>query len=64
MQSPEDAPITEEDLDFVPLPVENWLLMIELLVAKKDYAEAARQLNKFKQAHPNVNVEDLDSKIP
>ena len=64
MQSPEDAPITEEDLDFAPLPVEDWLLMIELLVAKKDYAEAARQLNKFKQAHPNVNVEDLDSKIP
>ncbi len=64
MQSPEDTPITEEDLDFAPLPVEDWLLMIELLVAKKDYAEAARQLNKFKQAHPNVNVEDLDSKIP
>ncbi len=38
--------------------------MIEKLIAKKDYAEAARQLQKFKQTHPKVNVEDLDSKIP
>jgi len=50
--------------EFVPIPVENWLLMIEKLVAQKDYAEAARQLGKFKQAHPKVNVEDLEAKIP
>ncbi len=50
--------------EFAPIPVEDWLLMIERLVAKKDYAEAARQLEKFKQAHPKVNVEDLDAKIP
>ncbi|MGH1537462.1 MAG: hypothetical protein ACRBDX_05380 [Gammaproteobacteria bacterium] len=50
--------------DFAPIPVEDWLLMIEKLIAKKDYAEAARQLQKFKQTHPKVNVEDLDSKIP
>ncbi len=50
--------------EFAPIPVEDWLLMIETLVARKDYAEAARQLEKFKQAHPNVNVEDLDAKIP
>jgi len=49
---------------FSPIPVEDWLLMIEKLVARKDYAEAARQLEKFKQAHPKVNVEDLDAKIP
>jgi len=49
---------------FAPLPVEDWLLMIEKLVAQKDYAEAARQLQKFKQAHPKVNVEDLEAKIP
>ena len=49
---------------FSPIPVEDWLLMIEKLVARKDYAEAARQLEKFKQAHPNVNVEDLDAIIP
>lgn len=50
--------------EFAPIPVKDWLLMIERLVAKKDYAEAARQLEKFKQAHPKVNVEDLDAKIP
>ena len=50
--------------EFAPIPVEDWLLMIEKLVAQKDYAEAARQLTKFKQAHPKVNVEDLDAKIP
>ena len=50
--------------EFAPIPVDDWLLMIERLVAKKDYAEAARQLEKFKQAHPKVNVEDLDTKIP
>ena len=57
---------TEEQSEskFAPIPVEDWLLMIERLVAKKDYAEAARQLEKFKQAHPKVNVEDLDAKIP
>ena len=50
--------------EFAPLPVEDWLLMIETFIARKDYAEAARQLQKFKQAHPKVNVEDLESKIP
>ncbi len=54
----------EEETDFSPIPVEDWLLMIEQLIAKRDYAEATRQLEKFKQAHPKVNVEDLDSKIP
>ncbi len=50
--------------DFAAIPVEDWLLMIEKLIAQKDYAEAARQLQKFKQAHPKVNVEELDAKIP
>ncbi len=54
----------ERESEFAPIPVEDWLLMIEKLVARKDYAEAARQLQKFKQAHPKVNVEDLESKIP
>lgn len=54
----------QSESKFAPIPVEDWLLMIERLVAKKDYAEAARQLEKFKQAHPKVNVEDLDAKIP
>jgi len=49
---------------YAPIPVGDWLLMIEKLIARKDYAEAARQLQKFKQAHPKVNVEDLDAKIP
>jgi len=55
---------TNAGSEFAPLPVEDWLLVIETLVAQKDYAEAARQLQKFKQAHPKVNVEDLESKIP
>jgi hypothetical protein len=67
-----DAELTDElrdeniqtEAEFAPIPVEDWLLMIERLVARKDYAEAARQLEKFKQAHPKVNVEDLDAKIP
>lgn len=50
--------------EYAPIPVEDWLLMIEKLIARKDYAEAARQLQKFKQAHPKINVEDLDAKIP
>ena len=50
--------------EYATIPVEDWLLMIEKLIARKDYAEAARQLQKFKQAHPKVNVEDLDAKIP
>jgi hypothetical protein len=50
--------------EFAPIPVGDWLLMIEKLIARKDYAEAARQLQKFKQAHPKVNVEDLESSIP
>ena len=54
----------KETKGFAPVPVENWLLMIETLVARKDYAEAARQLEKFKKVHPKVNVEDLDAKIP
>jgi hypothetical protein len=54
----------ESEQEFAPIPVEDWLLMIEQLVARKDYAEAARQLEKFKYAHPKVNVEDLDAKIP
>ena len=57
------SPIQTE-AEFAPIPVEDWLLMIEKLVAQKDYAEAARQLAKFKQAHPKVNVEDLDAQIP
>ena len=56
--------IERAEQEFAPIPVEDWLLMIEKLVARKDYAEAARQLQKFKQAHPKVNVEDLESKIP
>jgi len=55
---------TENEQRFAPIPVEDWLLMIELLIARKDYAEAARQLVKFKQAHPKINVDDLDAKIP
>lgn len=54
----------KQEQEYAPIPVENWLLMIEKLVARKDYAEAARQLQKFKQTHPNVNVEDLESQIP
>ena len=50
--------------EYASIPVGDWLLMIEKLIARKDYAEAARQLQKFKQAHPKVNVEDLDAKIP
>jgi len=50
--------------EYAAIPVGEWLLFIEKLVAQKDYAEAARQLQKFKQAHPKVNVEDLDAKIP
>lgn len=61
-QAREDTSIEEED--FAPMPVEDWLLLIEQLLARKDYAEAARQLEKFKQAHPTENVEDLESKIP
>ena len=59
-----DSDHVETEAEFAPIPVEDWLLMIEKLVAQKDYAEAARQLTKFKQAHPKVNVEDLDAKIP
>jgi len=54
----------ENEQGFAPIPVEDWLLMIERLIARKDYAEAARQLVKFKQAHPKINVDDLDAKIP
>ena len=54
----------ESEQEFAPIPIDNWLLMIEQLVARKDYAEAARQLKKFKYAHPDINVEDLDAKIP
>ena len=54
----------DAEQEFAPIPVEDWLLMIEKLIARKDYAEAARQLQKFKQVHPKVNVEDLDAKIP
>ena len=60
----EEAVLAEDEAEFAPLPVEDWLLMIEKLIARKDYAEAARQLEKFKQAHPKVNVEDLEAKIP
>ena len=59
-----DNKLENETEEFAPIPIEDWLLMIEKLVARKDYAEAARQLEKFKQAHPKVNVEDLDAKIP
>lgn len=59
-----DSTSAPTEAEFAPIPVEDWLLMIEKLVAQKDYAEAARQLTKFKQAHPEVNVEDLDAKIP
>lgn len=62
-QAREDESI-EEETDFAPMPVEDWILIIEQLLARKDYAEAARQLEKLKQAHPKVNVEDLESKIP
>ncbi len=55
---------SEKGQEFAPIPVEDWLLMIEQLVARKDYAEAARQLEKFKYKHPKVNVDDLDTKIP
>ncbi|MFK7816925.1 MAG: hypothetical protein AB8B92_11380 [Gammaproteobacteria bacterium] len=54
----------ESEQSFAPIPIENWLVMIEQLIARKDYAEAARQLKKFKYAHPEVDVEDLDTKIP
>lgn len=54
----------DAEQEFAPIPVEDWLLMIEKLIARKDYAEAARQLQKFKQVHPKVNVEDLEAKIP
>lgn len=54
----------ENEPELAPIPVEDWLLMIELLIARKDYAEADRQLVKFKQAHPKINVDDLDAKIP
>ena len=64
MQDRADEPIVEGELEYAPLPVEDWLLMIEQLIAQKDYAEAARQLEKFKQAHPKVNVEDLEAKLP
>ena len=63
-QHREDAQIAEDESGFAPIPVEDWLLMIEKLIARKDYAEAARQLEKFKQAYPKVNVEDLEAKIP
>jgi len=64
IQNREDSFMAKEEADFAPIPVEDWLLMIEKLIARKDYAEADRQLKKFKQAHPKVNVEDLESKIP
>ncbi len=60
----DDRAESKEDTDFAPIPVGDWLLMIEKLIARKDYAEAARQLEKFKQAHPKVNVEDLEAKLP
>ena len=63
-QDRDNALMADEEAGFAPMPVEYWLLMIEQLVARKDYAEAARQLEKFKQAHPKINVEDLESKIP
>lgn len=53
-----------QNMDTSNLPVKDWLLLIEQLIAKKDYAEASRQLNKFKQVHTKVNVEDLEKKIP
>ncbi len=61
--NPADNGVKSEQ-EYAPIPVEDWLSMIEKLIARKDYAEAARQLQKFKQAHPKVNVEDLDAKIP
>ena len=60
----QDQPSIAVDSEFAPLPVEDWLLKIEQLLARKDYAEARRQIEKFKQAHPKVNVEELESKIP
>lgn len=55
---------SNQEQEFALIPVGDWLLMIEKLIARKDYAEAARQLQKFKQMHPKVNVEDLESSIP
>ncbi len=60
----DEASVLEEEIMLSHRSVEDWLLMIEKLIARKDYAEAARQLEKFKQAHPIVNVEDIESKIP
>ena len=60
----QDAMPAQELNDVPPLLAKDWLLKIELLVAKKKYGEAIRQLEKFKQAYPKVNVVDLESKIP
>jgi len=46
------------------LPAEDWLLSIEKLITEKNYTAAKQQLNNFKQAHPNTNVEHLESKLP
>lgn len=54
----------EDEAEFAALPVDDWLLTIEKLIANENYAEAVRELEKFKQAHPEINVLDLESKIP
>ena len=64
VQNQQDKFNVDQETDTSKLPVEDWLLLIETLIAKKDYAEARRQLEQFKIVHPKVNVEDLESKIP
>ena len=64
MQKQQDKFNVDQKFDTANLPVGDWLLLIETLIAKKDYAEARRQIDKFKIAHPKVNVEDLEAKIP
>ena len=71
-QSPKESSIQKRqkkfnvapETDTSKLPVEDWLLLIEQLIAKKDYAEARRQLDKFKVTHTKVNVEELENLIP
>ena len=55
---------TEGAAEFATLPAHKWLQSIEELIINEDYAEASRQLKEFKQSHPEIDVADLEAKIP
>ncbi len=55
---------TGDTTEFATLPAKDWLQSIKELIKNEDYAEASLQLEKFKQAHPEINVSNLETKIP